>query len=180
MDRNKRILIYKILFAIYGLIGVYLLFVRPTTNSYGSYIQNLRYHLNYIPFVQLIRYAKVIMKGYGWPEVHMNLFGNVLFFIPLGLFLPAIKVRFRYFPRFFRMLLIIDLSIEIIQLFTLRGVCDIDDVILNVTGACIGFLFSRPLRHLRRRIDKKIASKRHDREESEEEVNETDENVNED
>ena len=26
MDRNKRILIYKILFAIYGLIGVYLLF----------------------------------------------------------------------------------------------------------------------------------------------------------
>ena len=120
------------------------------------------------------------MKGYGWPEVYMNLFGNILFFIPLGLFLPAIKVRFRRFPRFLRMFLIIDLSIEIIQLFTLRGVCDIDDVILNVTGGCIGFLFARPLRHLRRRIDSKIASKRPDPEEIEQEVNEVNENVNED
>lgn len=31
------------------------------------------------------------------------------------------------------------IAIELGQLFTLRGICDIDDLILNLLGASIGF-----------------------------------------
>jgi glycopeptide antibiotics resistance protein len=34
-------------------------------------------------------------------------------------------------------------AIELLQLFTLTGVCDVDDLILNMTGVLIGYIAYR-------------------------------------
>lgn len=167
MNRKKRIIIYKIIFGIYAAVMIYLLFFARRYRlgglwqvDYKDYFSNLKYNIGYIPFQSIRSYWKVIQKGYGWPGEYENLFGNILIFIPFGILLPAIKRRFRRFHRFIKWTLIIVVSIEVIQLFSLQGIFDVDDIILNVTGAVIGFLISKPLRQIRRKIDRKIAKKK--------------------
>jgi len=69
----------------------------------------------------------------------INLAGNVVMFLPLGVFLPALWHKTGTFWRFVVWTLLIIAAIETLQFFTLLGRCDIDDVILNFMGACAGF-----------------------------------------
>ena len=75
-----------------------------------------------------------------------NLLGNVALFIPMGLMLPLVSRRFRSI-RSFVVVAAISIGIEVVQLAerllgTIRSV-DIDDVILNLIGACIGYAVIR-------------------------------------
>lgn len=68
------------------------------------------------------------------------LFYNILAFIPLGLIASAlIKRRWRWLlvPL---MGLLVSVSLEAMQVVTTLGEGDIDDVILNFTGAVIGYM----------------------------------------
>lgn len=72
-----------------------------------------------------------------------NTLGNLALFLPLGFLLPLVSNRFQLLKRVLLMALCISVSIEAIQ-FLLRFVgnpraVDIDDVILNTLGACLGF-----------------------------------------
>ena len=63
---------------------------------------------------------------------------NILLFIPLGLFLPLLyekfdKIRHIAFAGF-----LISLSVEIVQMFGC-GITDINDLITNTVGVCIGY-----------------------------------------
>lgn len=69
----------------------------------------------------------------------INLFGNVIMFMPYGFCTPRLFERFRRFGMFVLLSLGILLSVETIQVLTLRGSFDIDDIILNMLGAIIGF-----------------------------------------
>jgi glycopeptide antibiotics resistance protein len=69
-----------------------------------------------------------------------NIFGNLLIFLPMGLYLPCIFKKFRTLGHFFIGILIILLFGEVLQLLLRRGSFDIDDMILNVIGATIGFI----------------------------------------
>jgi glycopeptide antibiotics resistance protein len=71
-----------------------------------------------------------------------NTLGNLVLFVPLGILLPMVSRRFRMLKRVLLFALILSVSIEAIQFF-LRFVgnprsVDIDDVILNTLGACLG------------------------------------------
>ncbi len=82
-----------------------------------------------------------------------NLIGNVVLFIPMGLMLPLVSRRFRSIRSFVVAIVAISGAIEVVQfaerfLGTVRSV-DIDDVILNLTGACIGYAVIRLLVALR-------------------------------
>lgn len=83
------------------------------------------------------------------PRHHQNAFclrntlGNLALFVPLGILLPLTSNRFRTLRRVLLFALCLSLSIEAIQ-FLLRffgnpRAVDIDDVILNTLGACVGF-----------------------------------------
>ncbi|MCQ2537403.1 MAG: VanZ family protein [Lachnospiraceae bacterium] len=177
MKRELRILIYKILFGIYAAGMIYLLFFKDRGYfKTGDYSQDLFYHLQYKPFLTIKGYLKVIENAYInhrnfgtpfnlrrgsslWYGVS-NFFGNIILFVPLGLFLTAIKRRFRKLKRFVPMVIVILVAIETVQLFTLRGVFDVDDIILNFFGAICGFILAIPLRHTRRRFDHRIEKNR--------------------
>ncbi|MEP6819926.1 MAG: VanZ family protein [bacterium] len=75
----------------------------------------------------------------------MNTFGNLALLLPLGILLPLISHRFRTLKRVLLFALCLSVGIEAIQFVwrffgNLRAV-DIDDVILNTLGACLGFAF---------------------------------------
>lgn len=65
-----------------------------------------------------------------------NLLGNVLAFVPLGILIPLIR-RDLSIVFTFVTALALSASIEITQLVTGLGSCDIDDIILNVFGAML-------------------------------------------
>ena len=64
-----------------------------------------------------------------------NIVGNLLMFIPMGIFLSMINQRH---DKVLFMLILASVCIEVLQYVFIRGVSDIDDVILNSVGGLIG------------------------------------------
>ena len=69
----------------------------------------------------------------------VNLAGNVVMFIPLGAFAALFDGEKASFWRCMARSAAIIISVELIQLVTMLGTCDIDDLILNMVGAAIGY-----------------------------------------
>src|SRR5688572_1013248 len=75
--------------------------------------------------------------------------GNFIMLLPLGIYLPVLYRRLRRFPGFFAVLFIclfVSIGIELLQLITSYRSVDIDDVILNTLGGCIGFIIYQIIR----------------------------------
>lgn len=78
-----------------------------------------------------------------------NIIGNILLFLPLGIFLPCLFPAFNSIKKVAGICFLCSLSIELIQLIlrqfgTYRTV-DIDDVILNTTGGILGWIIFNKL-----------------------------------
>ncbi|WP_312473139.1 VanZ family protein [Neobacillus sp.] len=115
------------LFILYSIGLLILLFLRPNDQSYNS--------MNLIPFSTISFY---LSGKVNWLIAFYNLAANVGLFIPYGIYL-LLK---NYSPLkliFIPMVLIA--FIEIMQLITHRGSLDIDDLILNLAGVFLGYLF---------------------------------------
>ena len=95
--------------------------------------------MNLVPFHEIRRFVHAREK-LGGAAVFLNLNGNILGFVPFGFFLPLISKRFRYGFVVALLGFLTSTLIEILQMLTKAGVCDIDDVILNTAGAVIGYI----------------------------------------
>ena len=101
---------------------------------------HLTHTVNIVPFKEIWRYvAGFINNSMNLNIIITNLLGNLVAFTPFALFLPMLT-RINTFKRFFITILLITLGVEILQLVTMSGSCDIDDVILNVGGALIMYM----------------------------------------
>ncbi|SDO03189.1 VanZ family protein [Halobacillus sp. SY10] len=105
--------------------------------SLFEYIQS---RSNLIPFKTIANYITALQEGTmnTWTAVK-NLLGNVLVFTPMGIFLPALFRKLDRLRAFLLAFVLIILSAEVAQLLTQRGSFDIDDFILNLFGAWLGF-----------------------------------------
>jgi len=127
------------LFGSYVVLMVYFLFFAEIMGR-TSAVQE--YHYNLMPFKEIRRYL-VYYKKLGFWLVAVNLAGNVIAFIPFGLFFPLLSRRNR---SFFKVTLIsfeVSMMVELIQLVTRVGSCDVDDIILNTLGGVLGYLCFR-------------------------------------
>ena len=70
----------------------------------------------------------------------------MLSFIPVGVLLPKVSKALQNFLRFFLLCFAIMLAVELLQLVTLLGCFDVDDLILNLSGMSLGFLLERIIR----------------------------------
>lgn len=105
------------------------------TNSFKYYINNA---LNLIPFKTIMIYINNLSYNALTKEnILYNLVGNFICMMPFALFLPLLFKSERKFKKFFKTILFITFSIEIIQFITTSGSCDIDDIILNTSGALL-------------------------------------------
>lgn len=67
-----------------------------------------------------------------------NLVGNICMYLPVGFLLPLSKERFKGFGTVIVFTLVLSCFIEIIQYFIGRS-ADIDDILLHLLGAVIGY-----------------------------------------
>lgn len=133
-----------LLFGMYCLLMLWLLFGREEAPSGLPYSQQLLMRLNLVPFRtlgRLLRLLTDIDRPWLIRFSVINLLGNVFLFIPLGIFLPKLWQKLDGFPKVLLATAGIIASVEVTQMLTLLGRCDIDDLILNVTGAAIGYWF---------------------------------------
>lgn len=124
------------LFGMYVLLMIYFLFFAE---SMGRVASTREYHYNLHPFREIHRFL-VYYEILGIDAVCMNLLGNIVAFVPFGLFLPFLSRKSRSFCKVSLLSFEVSLFVEIIQLVTRVGSCDVDDVILNTLGGMIGYL----------------------------------------
>ena len=132
----------RIAFAAYCLLMVYLLFLQrsPRLSIGGDYAETLRANLNLLPGDTIQRFLRVWDSPVYHRAAIVNLIGNVVMFIPLGFGLPW---AFSCLRKYWKTLLLsagIIVFVEVIQLFTLLGHCDVDDLILNLVGVTAGYV----------------------------------------
>jgi len=125
------------LLGIYGLLMVYLMFVqRVPAADYWEYVKT---SYNLVPFRTLVQMFRLLESRPALAVFSVvNLLGNVIMFLPLGL-LPAVWKRQRRFGVFLLTVTGLILTAELVQLFTTLGTADVDDVLLNIPGACTGY-----------------------------------------
>ena len=130
----------RMVFEVYCGLMLFLLFLQRSPQLGVGYAETLKSHLNLIPGVTIHRFLNV----WNTPVYHraaiVNLIGNVIMFFPLGFCLPWVFERLR---RLWKTLLVsagVIILVETIQLVTLLGHCDVDDLILNLIGATVGYL----------------------------------------
>lgn len=113
-------------------------------------IEHVKYSLNLIPFVSILKDFGQIGKAYDGNIMFMieiiikNVGGNILLFLPLGFLLPILSKKYKHFKYTLLLGFLVSLSIESVQFLELLAgaferTVDIDDVICNVIGVCIGY-----------------------------------------
>ena len=136
------------LFALYCVVLLYVLFLHNTyryefgaigVNSYFS--EEHMSMINIVPFKTIFGYFQRLMNHtINTDIVVRNLFVNLVLFLPIGMAVPVLfEKKINKFWKFLLFIVITTFAIEIIQFLTMRGTADIDDIILNSLGGCIGY-----------------------------------------
>ena len=139
-EGSKRIL--RAAFCLYCVCVLWLLFGREISIGESTYMENIAGRFSLKPFHTILRQLKRCFDpGRPWLMRHswINLLGNVFVFLPLGLFLPLLWNGMRRLWRVIPVTAGVMTLVEIMQVLTLLGRGDIDDVILNTAGAALGY-----------------------------------------
>ena len=135
---------WRFLFLLYGGMILWLLFGRVNGWAQGvPYFEQLRRNNSLIPFYTIGRFLFVLRHPNNVNTAFhcfINLAGNILLFIPAGWLLPKLWTPMQNFCRFFALCFAGIFLVEVLQLFTLLGVFDVDDIILNLLGMSVGFV----------------------------------------
>ena len=122
------------LFAMYLAALIYFLFFAEST---GRTYTERTYQYNLKPLHEIRRFI-IYRRQLGFTAVALNLAGNVVAFVPFGLFLPLLLRDLRYFWK-------------TVQLFGKVGSFDVDDILLNTLGTACGYVSFLILFALRRK-----------------------------
>lgn len=88
-----------------------------------------------IPFSTIITFISIPDKFF----VISNILGNIFLFFPIGFLLPLLWQKYKNRNNVILFAFCFSSGIELLQLF-LKRETDIDDIILNTSGALIGYL----------------------------------------
>ena len=114
-------------------------------------LQYLRFNANFIPFKTIITYFNMLTDGGVNTKIAIrNLAGNLFLFLPFGFYLPFFTKKMKRLSIFIITVAGLIIIIEVMQGITRRGSIDVDDLILNLLGAFIGFMLCKhtPIRSL--------------------------------
>jgi len=138
--------IFRAAFAAYILLMLWLLFIRFRGVAVTDYWTQLAGRVNLVPFSSVGSMLRTLWRNpypaVLWTVVY-NVGGNIAMFVPLGFFLRALVPGCRSFGRCMAAVAVIMTTVELVQLFTLRGFCEFDDVMLNLMGAAMGWLIAK-------------------------------------
>lgn len=121
-------------FIVYLIALVYFLFFSEQMGR----VPSDEYKYSLIPLREIRRYL-VYWREIGIRNVMLNLLGNVVCFVPFGFVLPIISRNQRKGSRILLLSFLCSLLVELIQLVSKVGSCDVDDLILNTLGGMLGY-----------------------------------------
>ena len=130
---------------VYGPFLLYVLFFRSIGTTYPwTYAEYLRAMHNFIPlksvyvlFTTPVISARIIIRFL------VNFIGNIVLFVPWGVLLPTCFKKLQSFKHFAALTLVALILVESIQIFSMLGSFDVEDILLNMIGACVGFIAIR-------------------------------------
>lgn len=145
----------RVLLVLYGCLMLWLLFfqsARTPNYSSPSYWQQIQSNLNLTPFHTINNYLHILLNrsyyqskwndaifAFQTRQAIINLGGNIGMFLPLGILLPWVFPKLRKLWKIALATIVLISLVEVLQLFTLLGSCDVDDLILNLVGAILGY-----------------------------------------
>jgi len=126
--------------------------------------------INLIPVVSIMKDISSIGTAYDGDSMFMigliirNVGGNILLFLPFGFFVPILFEKYKNMKRTVILGFFVSICIEFIQFFELLAggwgrTVDVDDVLCNVLGVCIGFLIFTVLFRVNDRFQMKFFPK---------------------
>ncbi len=121
--------IYRIFIFPYTIFLLYLMFLGFGREQHEANIVRL------LPLVSTILF---VQNTTSWESIIINLFGNIIMFIPFG-FLGWLNAKYFSFKKLIVDFLSVLIIVEALQYLTRLGVFDIDDLTLNSLGVWIGF-----------------------------------------
>jgi glycopeptide antibiotics resistance protein len=130
---------------IFAVLGVVFLPLRAVASGDAPYLWA---SVNLVPMGTILEIVRDFPR-----LVIQQLVGNVVLFVPLGFLLPVLSARCRRLVATAVVALVVSIGIELLQLAMLLSLIseravDVDDVILNATGAVLGYLAWRCVRAL--------------------------------
>lgn len=155
---NRRDPRTAVLFLFYAGLMVYLLFIRNRAVTEGlPYWEQIQRNCNFVPWHTVGNYWDVLVRPQYYMEkwgsasayyyharvAAVNILGNVAMFVPFGVFLPTVWRKLQRAWKAIPVGFLTIILVEILQLFTLRGRCDVDDVLLNMVGIILGYALWR-------------------------------------
>ena len=99
---------------------------------------------NLVPFWTIETYVSDL----SFSVAFMNIFGNIIPFIPMGFLLPMAFPSQRNIIKTMISCFLLILSVEILQLILFLGSFDIDDIILNLLSCFIGFILFKAYKNI--------------------------------
>lgn len=121
----------------YALVMCWLLFYRNRYFGEG-------YSYNLVPFFTIKKYI-VYHDHFNFDIWFKNLFGNIVLFMPIGLFLPLLNKKYSRGIVLAAASILLITIVELTQMLTRVGSFDIDDIILNTLGALLGLMMTKYL-----------------------------------
>lgn len=129
--------IIKIGLILYTIIVIMVLVLKMPANMDIWNEARTRFPMQLIPFKTIIEYASQVHSLTDW--FIKNLACNVIMFIPYGLFMPYILKTKKRFMMVCIFATLFSGLIEMVQYALAIGKFDIDDIILNLFGAIVGY-----------------------------------------
>lgn len=133
MSRIIKVFLWFVFFSYFLVLVKYLVLDRLSYMSFAGRMYN------FYPFKSISEYF-INREHYNLDILIKNLLGNLLMLVPFGILMPMMFKKYRKSINFFTFILIINLSIEILQITIKLGSFDVDDIILNCTGAMIAYV----------------------------------------
>ncbi len=134
---------------IYLSVLFYIVFIQGERHQLLSW----RKRINIMPIKSLIRFYQTNPHVSRFYFIFFaETFGNILLFFPFGFLFKCLYPQKR-FQAIVLYGLMLSIGIEVTQLLFQIGICDIDDIILNVSGAAAGvFVYDRIISSKRKQL----------------------------
>ena len=131
-------------FCIYVLFVISILFLRNQYAGNISFAQYIKYFSNFVPFKTISNYVTCLFSESINPGlVYRNILGNLFLFMPLSPFLYCFMKDMRKIASNMLLVFLFIILAETVQIAFRIGSFDVDDIILNMLGALLGYLIIR-------------------------------------
>ncbi|WP_404331591.1 VanZ family protein [Mesobacillus maritimus] len=134
--------VLRISFIFYFLALVVLMFLGHRGGIFSdlSLIEYIKASSNFVPFKTISTYVQAMFDGSMNADIPIkNLGGNLFMFLPMGIYLPFFIKRISKVGIFIISMIVVLFFLETVQIVSRRGSFDVDDFILNMIGALLGY-----------------------------------------